>query len=167
MPPHMHGINSAESAVRTFRNHFISALCTVDPLCPFYVWDHLLPKVSMTLNMLRRSWLNPGLSVYEQVDNIHKFERTPLAPLVCKVKIHDKPRKRLTYVPHLVDGWYLWTEVRNYRCYTWYNIDTGGETTPYTIALFPEFMKIPNYSSRDMAIHAAADISKDLQTPRP
>ena len=28
-------------------------------------------------------------------------------------------------------------------------------------------MKIPNYSTRDMAIHAAADLSKALQTPRP
>ena len=28
-------------------------------------------------------------------------------------------------------------------------------------------MKIPNYSSRDMAIHAAADLTKSLQIPRP
>ena len=28
-------------------------------------------------------------------------------------------------------------------------------------------MKIPNYSTRDMAIHAAADLSKSFQTPRP
>ena len=28
-------------------------------------------------------------------------------------------------------------------------------------------MKITNYSTRDMAIHAAADLSKALQTPRP
>ena len=27
-------------------------------------------------------------------------------------------------------------------------------------------MKIPNFSSRDMIIHAAADLSKSLQTPR-
>ena len=27
-------------------------------------------------------------------------------------------------------------------------------------------MKIPNYSSRDMAIHAAADLAKSFQTPR-
>ena len=26
---------------------------------------------------------------------------------------------------------------------------------------------MPNYSTRDMAIHAAADLSKALQTPRP
>ena len=43
----------------------------------------------------------------------------------------------------------------------------GGVTTPDTIYFFPEFMKIPNYSSRYMAIHAAADLSKSLQTPRP
>ena len=28
-------------------------------------------------------------------------------------------------------------------------------------------MKMPNYSSRDMAIHAAADLEKALLTPRP
>ena len=31
----------------------------------------------------------------------------------------------------------------------------------------PEFMKMPYYSTIDMAIHAAADLAKDLQTPRP
>ena len=28
-------------------------------------------------------------------------------------------------------------------------------------------MKIPNYITRDMAIHAATDLAKSLQTPRP
>ena len=88
VPPHMHWRNVAERAVRTFRNHFIAALCTVDPLFPFYLWYRLLPQVTMTLNMLRVSPLNLGLSAYEQVDGIHNFERTPLASLGCKVKIH-------------------------------------------------------------------------------
>ena len=82
VPPHMHQRNSAERAVRTFKNHFIDALCTVDPLLPFYLWDRLLPQVTMTLNMLRRSRLNPGISAYEQVDGIQMFLQTPLAPLV-------------------------------------------------------------------------------------
>ena len=73
VPPHMHRINATERAVRTFKNHFISALCTVDPLFPFYLWDRLLPQVTMTLNILWRSRLNPGLSAYEQVDGIHNF----------------------------------------------------------------------------------------------
>ena len=121
----------------------------------------------MTLNMLRRSQLNPGLSAYEQVDGINNFERTPLAALGYKVQINQKPHNRFTYAPHSVKGWYLVPAVHHYICYTCYNIDTGGETTPYTIDFFPAFMKMPNYSTRDMAIHADTDLAKSLQIPRP
>ena len=79
----------------------------------------------------------------------------------------QKPHKRLTYATHSVDGWYLGPAVHHYICYTCYNIDTGGYTTPYTIAFFPEFMKISNYSSRDTVIHAFLDLAKTLQAPRP
>ena len=152
--------------MKTFKNHFISSLYNVDPQFPLYLWDRLLPQVTMALNMLRQSWLNPGLSAYEQVDGIHNFERTPLAPLVWKVQVHEKPHKWLTYTPHSVHEWYLVPAVHHYRCYTCYNIDTRGGTIPDTIALFPKFMKTPNYSSRDIAIHAAAGLAKALQTPR-
>ena len=77
MPPHMHCRNAAERSVRTFKNNFIAALCTLDPLFPFYLCYHLLTQVTMTLNMLRISWLKPGLSDYEQVDGIQFFEQTP------------------------------------------------------------------------------------------
>ena len=165
VPPHMYRINATERAVRTFNYYFIAALWNVEPCFPFYLWGCLFTQVAMTLNMLRRSRLKPGLSDYEQVDGIHNFERTSLATLGCKVQINEKPHKRLTHAPHSVDVWYLGTEVHHYICYTWYNIDTVGETTPDTIAFFPEFMKIPNYSSRGIAIHASADIEKALKHP--
>ena len=74
VPPHMHQINAVEGAVRNFKNHFISDLFTIYPLFPFYISDRLLPQVTMTLHMLQRSRLNPGISAYEQVDGIHNFE---------------------------------------------------------------------------------------------
>ena len=83
------------------------------------------------------------------------------------MQIHEKPHKRLNYAPHSVDILYLGPAVHHYICYTCYNIDTGGKTTPDTIYFFPEFIKMPNYSSRDMVIHAAAYLAKALQTPRP
>ena len=46
-------------------------------------------------------------------------------------------------------------------------IEIGGETTPDTITFFSEFIKMPNFSSRDMAIHVAVDLTKALQTPHP
>ena len=90
MPPHTHQRNAAERAVRTFKNHFIAALCTLEPLFPFYLWDRLFPQVTMTLNILRQYQLNPVISAYEQVYGIHNFEGAPLALLGCKVEIHEK-----------------------------------------------------------------------------
>ena len=77
----MHRINAAERAVTTFKNHFIYNLFIVDPLFSFCLWDRLLPQVTTTLNMLWQSLMEPELSAYEQVDVIHNFERTKLAPI--------------------------------------------------------------------------------------
>jgi hypothetical protein len=38
-PPHIHRRNNAESAIQTFKNHFIAGLCSVDPNFPFKMWD--------------------------------------------------------------------------------------------------------------------------------
>ena len=83
------------------------------------------------------------------------------------MQIHEKPHKLLAYASQSVDGWYLVPLVHHYRCYNFYNIDNGGKTTPDIIAFFPAFMKITNYSTIDMAIHDAEDLSKSLQTSRP
>ena len=64
VPPHMHWRNAAKRAMITFKNHFIAALFTVDPLFLFYLWDRLLPQVTMTLKMLRQSQLKLELSAY-------------------------------------------------------------------------------------------------------
>ena len=106
VPPHTHRRNTAKRAVITYKNNFIAALCTLDPIFPFCWWDHLLPQVTMTLNMLWQFRLNPRLSAYEEVDIIHNFEWAPLAPLEplgCKLQIHEKYHKQITYAPHSVD----------------------------------------------------------------
>ena len=66
--PHMHWHSTSERSVRTLNNHFISALCTVNPHLTFYLWYHLLPQVTMKFNMLRQYQLNPGLLSYKKVD---------------------------------------------------------------------------------------------------
>ena len=81
----MHQCNAAERAARTFKNQFIAVICTVDPCFPSYLWYRILTQVTITLNMLWQSRLNPELSAYDQVDGIHNFEGKPLATLGCKV----------------------------------------------------------------------------------
>ena len=38
-PPNMHRINAAERAIRTFKNHFLAGLATIDPKFPIREWD--------------------------------------------------------------------------------------------------------------------------------
>ena len=39
VPPFSHRRNAAERAIRTWKNHFITGLCSVDPNFPMHLWD--------------------------------------------------------------------------------------------------------------------------------
>ena len=119
----------------------------------------------MTPKILGWSQLNPRLSSYKQVDAVHNFERTPLVPLGYKVQTHENPHQQRTYTHHSVDVYYLTSAINHFRFYTCYNIDTGGDTTPDTIAFSPAFMKMTDFISRDMAMHDATDLEKALKMP--
>ena len=90
-PPHMHRINTAEQAIWTFKNHFLSELSTVDPTFPVTEWDCLLPQAELTLNLLRSSRVNPHLSAHAYLNGFYDFAKCPMAPPGTKVVIHDKP----------------------------------------------------------------------------
>jgi hypothetical protein len=66
-PPGIHRRNAAERAIRTFKNHFIAGLCSVDQHYPLHLWDKLLPQAELTLNLLRGSRLNPTVSTHAQM----------------------------------------------------------------------------------------------------
>jgi hypothetical protein len=60
--PKEHRTNAAERAIRTFKNHFVSTLCTVDSNFPMSKWDRLPPWTILTLNALRSSPTHPSSS---------------------------------------------------------------------------------------------------------
>jgi hypothetical protein len=62
VPPHFHRRNAAESAIHTFKGHFVAGLASVDPYLPLHLWDRLLPQAAMTLNLLQTSRQHPQLS---------------------------------------------------------------------------------------------------------
>jgi hypothetical protein len=50
VPPHCHRRNAAERAIRTFKEHFVAGLSSVDPSFPMHLWDRLLPQAEITVN---------------------------------------------------------------------------------------------------------------------
>jgi hypothetical protein len=73
VPPKEHRANAAERAIRTFKNHFISALCTVDSHFPLSEWDRLLPQAILTLNLLGSSRIHPSLSAHASLFGHYDF----------------------------------------------------------------------------------------------
>jgi hypothetical protein len=119
-PPHFHRRNNAERAVQTFKNHFIEGLCSVDPNFPLKLWDKLLPKATIMLNLLRKSRINPRMSAYAQLNGDFDFNRMPLTPPGTRVIAHEKPDQRSSWDPHGVDGYYVGPALDHYRCYQVY-----------------------------------------------
>jgi hypothetical protein len=98
-PPYIHRRDNAERAIKTFKNHFIPGLCSVDPNFPLKLWDKLLPQETITLNLLRKSRINPRMSAYAQLNGHYDFNRTPLAPPGIRVIAHEKPDQRASWDP--------------------------------------------------------------------
>jgi hypothetical protein len=76
VPPHFHRRNAAERTISNFKEHFVAGLAPVDPYFPLHLWDRLLPKSEMTLNMLR---------TYRQYPHFHgmvDYVKTDFAPPV-------------------------------------------------------------------------------------
>jgi hypothetical protein len=44
LPPYCQRRNAAERAIRTFKEHFVAGLASVDPDFPLHLWDRLLPQ---------------------------------------------------------------------------------------------------------------------------
>jgi ubiquitin len=59
VPPYSHRQNSAERAIRSFKDHLIAGICSTDKSFPMHMWDRLLPQAVITLNMLITSRINP------------------------------------------------------------------------------------------------------------
>ena len=167
VPPNQHRANAAEPAIHTFKNHFISTLCSCDPEFPLHLWDRLLDQAVITLNLLRTSTINNCLSTYAQLHGSFNFSTTPLGPPGTKVIVHDKPNQRGTWSPHGTLGWYIGPSMNHYRCFETYIPSTRTTWITDTLAWFPTHVTMPTASSTDLAMAAVYDLTQALLHPSP
>lgn len=111
VPPGMHRPKRCQRSIRTFKNHFISGLASVDSEFPLKIWDELLDQAEVSLNLLGASQMNPKLSAYAQLNGNFNYDVTHLAPPGIKVVTHDKPSNQWrlvgsTWSRRLVCPWY-------------------------------------------------------------
>ena len=163
VPPKEHRANAAERAIRTFKNHFTSILCTVDSNYPMSEWDRLLPQAIMTLNLLRSSRTQPSLSAHASLFGNFDFNRTPLAPPGTRVVAHQSADSRASFAQHGRVGWYIGPSMQHYRCYRVYFPDTMSEVDVLKVDFFPEKIPFPRVTNEDYLKQTAEDMLHLLQ----
>ena len=167
VPPHDHRTNPCERAIQTFKNHFIAMLSGADPTFPTNCWDLLVPQANITLNLLRRSTMQPKLSAYAQIHGQYDFNKTPLAPAGCLVKVYENTNTRRSWAYHAREAFYTRPAMSHYRCYTSYDSTTKHESVSNTVQFFPKQCPLPATASTDRLHMILQDLTDVLRQPHP
>jgi hypothetical protein len=120
VPPHCHICNTAERAIHTFKEHFVSGLAYMYPDFPMHLWDRLLHQAAKTLNLLRTSILYPQLSAAVRLYGPVDYNKTSFAPPGCNIIAHEKPNQRQTWAPHGKHEYSLGPVMQHYWCQSVY-----------------------------------------------
>jgi hypothetical protein len=142
--PHNHCLNTAECAIQTFKDVFISTLATTDHDYPLQLWDKLTPQVFNTLNMLRALRIKPAKLVYKVLYKPYDWNLYPFAPLGCKAVVYKDGDTRGSWALCGVDGWYLGPSMDHYRSDLYYISETCGYQILGSTKLFPQHCQLPD-----------------------
>ncbi len=143
VPPDMHQRNKAKRMIRHFKNHFLSILAGIDATFPLYLWDLLLPQAEPTVNLLRQATINPKISAREYFNGPFDFNKTPLAPVGCRVLIHAKPVTRKSWNYRAKQGFYVGPALDHYKCYKLVKSETKQKVTSNMVEFRHAYLQIP------------------------
>ena len=138
VPPGDHRTSYTERAIQCLKNHLISMRSGADPTFKARDWDLMLPQAEITLNISRKSKINPKLSAYHAIHGTFNFNKSPLAPFGMKVIVHDRPDERCSWDDHGSRGFYVGPAIKHYRCYRCVMVKTKAIRISNTVEFFPQ-----------------------------
>jgi hypothetical protein len=157
--PNNHRVNAAERAIQTFKNHFISGLCTTNKNFPLQLWDQLATQEAQdTLNLLRTSRHDPSKSAYAALNGAYDFNKWPMAPPGTKAIIWESPTSRQSWAPRGIDAWYVGPAKDHYRLYRFYCPDTQAYRINGSVKFFPQHCKLPQLNDNQHADTVANEL---------
>ena len=167
VPPSIHRQNSAERAMRTYKEHFLSAVSTFDASCPMSLWCQFCEAIDVQLNLLRASRLHPQLSAQCHLNGEFDYSKTPMVPLGTKAIIFIPTKDRKTWDFHALEGYYLGPALDHYKCHRIHIQKTRSERISDTVQFLPTHSKMPYASSLDEAIQAIKHLVSAISNAQP
>ncbi len=166
VPPDNHRRNLGERAIQTFKNHFKVVLAGLDDNFPMRLWDRLLPQRILTLNLLHQSNVAPTVSAYQYVHGAFDYNRMPLGPMGCAVQVHKSYERRGTWADNAIDGWYLQSSPKHYRCHIVYVKNTRSKRVSDTVHFKHKYITQPTLTPEDTIVKAIDDLTHTLKESR-
>ena len=80
VPRYSHRRYAAERVIRTFNNHFVVILVSVDNNIHIYLWCWIVKQVEINIHVLRTPRTKPRLLVYAKIFRTIYFNAMPMAP---------------------------------------------------------------------------------------
>jgi hypothetical protein len=118
--PGDHRLNDAERAIQNFKSRFISHREGTSPTFPKSSWDLIILQIVLVMNLMRPSRINPLLLAHTQLKGEFDFNCTPIAPIGCKVIVHNQRNERGSWDNCGSPGYYIdraEQHYHNYKCY--------------------------------------------------
>ena len=112
-------------------------ICNVDKDFHHQLWYILLPKATISLNLLRQSIIHPHLSAYTHIFGNFDYNHRPLAPPGTIVVIHDSPKDTTSWEPYVEPGWYIGPAMEHYIYPEAYIPKIIAETISHTVDFSP------------------------------
>jgi hypothetical protein len=166
-PPHIHHRNNSEYAIQTFKNHFITGLCPVDPSFPLKSWDKFLPQATILSISCANHVLTHACPPMPNSMDIMISTGPPWRPPGSRIIAHEKPDQWASWDPREVDGYYLGPALDHYTFYQVHITKTKGTIIVDTVEFFPSKTAMPQTSSNDLSTIADLELSNTLQKPSP
>eukprot|EP00804_Cyclotella_cryptica_P005555 CCRYP_003060-RA/>CCRYP_003060-RA protein AED:0.28 eAED:0.31 QI:0/0/0/1/0/0/4/0/813 len=163
--PHNHRVNAAERAIQTFKNHFISGLCSTDSNWPLQLWDTMTEQAIITLNLLRTSRIDPSKSAYHQLHgHRYNWNAYPLAPPGTKAVIYESPTTRTSWGTRGLDAWYCGPAFDHSRNMKFYVPSTKACRVSGSYDLFPQHCILPTFTPAQHTHEVHRELFESLQT---
>jgi hypothetical protein len=153
VPFDMHWRNKVKQMICHFKNHFLSILASVDTTFPPYLWDLHSPQVELTVNLLRQATIDPKIPAWEYFNCSFDFNKTPLAPVGCRVLIHAKPPTCKSWDYRAKQGFYVSPVLDHYSCYELVKLETKQKVISNTVEFRHAYLQIPAVSADDKIIN--------------
>ena len=144
IPPDVHQRNVSEHSISTFKYHCLVILTSINAALPKYLWDLLLKRAEITLNILQQATLISHISAWEYFNCPFDYNDNPVGPIIFCIIKHENTSTRISWDFRGKDSFYIGPTLRHYHTLSVIEKDTKHHQFPDTVKFWHSYIAQPS-----------------------